>query len=367
MAKDYYKILGVEKGSSKEEIKKAYKQLAKKYHPDLNKEGGSSDKFKEINEAASVLGDDTKRQQYDQFGTTAGGFSGAGMGGFDFSDFMGGSFDFGDIFDQVFGGGGTGFFGRRKRGPARGSDLRYDMEVTLEDVAFGTSRNIVIPRMEKCERCDGTGAQAQSDIENCGVCNGTGVEKKTQRTPFGLFQSTTTCSRCGGEGKIIKDPCAVCDGNGRVKKTRKLEIKIPAGAETGTKLRISGEGEAGEKGAGSGDLYVVLFVEEHDTFERDGNDLYIEVPVSFAIAALGGETEVPTLKGKAKLKIPAGTQSNTVFRMKGKGIPSLRGYGTGSQNVKVNVEVPKKLSKKQKDLLKEFEKGFKGKKRLFGL
>lgn len=370
MSKDYYKILGVEKSASKEEIKKAYKQLAKKYHPDLNKgDDGSSEKFKEINEAASVLGDDNKREQYDQFGTTAESFGGRGgfdFGSFDFSDFMGGSFDFGDIFDQFFGGGSTGIFGgRRRRSPSRGSDLRYDMEITLEDAAFGTTKNIVIPRMEKCERCDGTGAQAKSDIINCETCHGTGVEKRTQRTPFGLFQSTTTCSKCGGEGRIVKDPCPVCDGEGRVKKTRKIEIKIPAGAETGTKLRITGEGEAGEKGAAAGDLYVVLYVQEHDVFERDGNDLFIEVPVSFVTAALGGEIDVKTLKGNAKLKIPSGTQSNTVFRMRGKGLPSLRGYSTGDQNVKVIIEVPKKLSTRQKELLKEFEKTA-GKKGFFG-
>ncbi|MAE42933.1 molecular chaperone DnaJ [Candidatus Woesearchaeota archaeon] len=362
MAKDYYKILGVDKTATKEEIKKAYKNLAKKHHPDLNKEEGSTEKFKEISEAAAVLADDEKRTKYDQFGTTADKF-GQGFQGFDFSDFMsdagGFGFDFDSIFESFFGG---GFHGRR-RGPRRGNDLRYDLEITLEEAATGVTKHITVPRMEQCGKCHGTGAESDKDVISCPDCNGTGIQRRTQRTPFGMLATTTTCRKCQGQGKYIKKECADCNGNGIVRKTRKIEIEIPTGAEQGTNLRVAGEGEAGEKGAETGDLYVVIYVKEHDVFERQGDDIYVKVPVSFAVAALGGEIEVPTLSGKAKLKIPSGTQNNTVFRMKGKGIPYLHGYGTGNENVEVVVEVPKKLSKKQKELLKEFAK--EGKKKGF--
>lgn len=353
--KDYYEILGVSKDASKEEIKKAYKRLAKKHHPDINKEEGSADKFKEINEAASVLGNDEKRANYDRFGTAdvSGGFGGgnADFSGFDFSDFFGGGRGFDDLFESFFGGGG-----RRRAGPQRGSDLRYDLEINLEDCAFGAEKHIVVPRMVKCDRCEGTGAQNPSDVKTCDVCHGSGVEKRVSRTAFGLFQQTTVCSKCRGEGKVVKSPCPVCDGEGRIQKNTKIEIEIPKGADSGTKLRVRGEGEAGIKGGQSGDLYVVLYLKEHDLFTRDGNDLYVDVPISFTQACLGDQIEVPTLEGKAKLKIPAGTQTDTVFRMKGKGIPNIRGYGTGNQNVKVIVKVPEKLTKKQKELLKEFDK-----------
>ncbi|MBI2208591.1 molecular chaperone DnaJ [Candidatus Woesearchaeota archaeon] len=354
MAKDYYEILGVGKNATKEEIKKAYKNLAKKYHPDLNKEEGSAEKFKQISEAAAVLADDEKRSQYDRYGTTADQF-GQGFQGFDFSDFMHGSdfgFDFDSIFESFFGGG----FGRQRRGPSRGSDLRYDLEITLEEAYRGATKNITVPRLEKCENCNGLGAEKESDIINCPDCSGTGVIRRAQRTPFGMLATTTTCRKCHGNGSYIKNPCSECNGKGVVKKTRKIEIKVPAGAEEGTNLRIRGEGEAGEKGAETGDLYVIIHAAEHDVFERHGDDIYTKVQVPFAVAALGGEVEVPTLDGKAKLKIPAGTQSNSIFRMKGKGVPYLHGYGQGNENVEVIVEVPKKLTKKQKELLKEFDK-----------
>ena len=333
--KDYYKILGVEKNATKEEIKKAYKKLAKQYHPDVNKDGGSTEKFKEINEAASVLGDDEKRAQYDQFGTTYDKFTGHG---FDFSDFgfdSGGfeSFDFEDIFDRFF---GAGFgFGPKTRGrrARRGADLRYDMEITLEDAAFGAAKHISIPRLETCDECGGSGAESKSDIAACPDCNGRGVVTRVQRTPFGMFQTTTTCRKCSGEGKYIKNECPKCDGTGVVRITKKLEIKIPEGAEEGTNLRIAGGGEAGGKGASPGDLYIVLHMKEHDIFERDGDDINVKVNVPFTIAALGGEIDVPTLNGEAKLKIPAGTQSNTIFRMKEKGIPFLHDGGRGNENV----------------------------------
>jgi molecular chaperone DnaJ len=363
--KDYYETLGVSRDATRDDIKKAYKRLAKKYHPDINKESGSADKFKEISEAAAVLGDDDKRANYDRFGTAdvSGGFGGADFSGFDFSDFFrqGQGFDFDDLFESFFGGG----FRRKARGPQRGSDLRYDLNITLEDCAFGAKKNIVIPRMAKCDRCDGTGAQSSSDIKTCETCHGSGIEKRVQRTVFGIFQQTATCSKCHGQGTVIKNPCPVCDGDGIVKKNVKLEIEIPKGADNGTKLRLKGEGEAGEKGGHPGDLYVIIHVEEHDTFRRDGDDISIEVPISFTQACLGCEMEVPTLEGKAKLRIPSGTQPDTVLRMKGKGIENIRGYGSGDQHVKIIVKVPERLSSRQKELLKEFDSI--GGKKKFGL
>lgn len=365
--KDYYKILGVEKNASKEEIKKAYKRLAKQCHPDLNKhDTKATEKFKEINEAASVLGDDQKRQQYDQYGTSAESFGGQGFSNADFSEFMSGT-DFDDIFDQILGGGNFGFEsrgGRRRtrETSSRGSDLRYDLEITLEDAAHGTTKTLNIPKLDTCGECDGSGVKSSSDIEKCSVCNGTGVERHTRRTAFGLFQSTTTCSRCSGQGEVIKHPCLECSGTGRVENTRKLEVKIPAGVDTGTNLKVSQEGEAGLRGGGKGDLYVVLHVKKHDLFKREGNDLYVEASIPFTVAALGGEIEVPTLDGKATLKIPLGTQSGTIFRMKGKGIPALQGYGAGNENVHVTIEVPEKLTTKQKELLEELNKTFSEKK-----
>ena len=350
--KDYYKILGVSKNATKEDIKTAYKKLAKQYHPDLNKSPDAAEKFKEINEAAAVLGDDSKRAQYEQFGTAGEQFQ--GFSGFDFSDFMsdvgGFGMDFDSIFENFFGG------GTRTRRKQRGSDLRYDIEIELEDTAFGTTKTINIPRTEQCEACDGTGAESNSDIANCDECNGRGVTTRTQRTPFGLFSTTTTCRKCRGQGKYIKKGCRECNGKGVVRKTRKIEINIPQGAVDGTNLRIQGEGEASESRMSAGDLYIVIHIKPHKIFERHDNNVYIKIPIPFTIAALGDEIEVPTLKGKASLKIPAGTQSNTVFRMKGLGIPDLHSHHAGDENVEVFITVPEKLTAKQKKLLEEFEK-----------
>jgi molecular chaperone DnaJ len=360
MTKDYYKILGVSKDATKEEIKKAYKNLAKKYHPDLNKEHGDGEKFKEINEAAAVLGDDNKRSQYDQFGTTSEGFS--GQGGFDFSNFGfdfgdAGAFDFGDVFDQFFGGGSR----RRSRNqPRRGNDLLYEMEIELEDAAFGAKKSIVLPRLETCDSCNGSGAESKADVVKCPDCNGSGYVRQERRTPFGYFSTSRPCRKCNGSGQVIKNECPVCDGTGVVKKTRKLDIQIPKGAEEGIRLRVAGEGEAGEKGGPSGNLYVEIHVKLHKTFVREDDDLNIDVPISFVQAALGSEIKVPTLEGNATLKIPAGTQTNTVFRMRGKGMPHLHDSSYGDENVKVIVQVPEKLSKRQKELLEEFEKENKG-------
>ncbi len=354
MAKDYYETLGVSKDSTKDQIKKAYKKLAKKYHPDLNKDKDASDKFKEINEAASVLGDESKRKNYDQFGTAdAGNFGGGGFEGFDF----GGGFDFDDLFSSLFGGGR-----RRQRSSAvRGSDLRFDLEITLEEAAEGVNKTVVIPRLETCSNCKGTGAKDGSSIKTCDQCNGQGVVQQTRRTPFGMFATTTTCPRCHGQGKMIKEYCPHCDGEGRIQKSRKLEVSIPAGADTGTRLRVVGEGEAGERGGPSGNLYIIIHVAEHKIFERDGTDLNIEVPLTITQVTLGCTVEVPTLKGKSKLKIPAATQTHTIFRMKGKGIPDINGYGKGDQMVKVIVQTPEKLTKKQKTLLNDLAKELDGK------
>lgn len=353
--KDYYKILGIDRNATKEDIKKAYKKLAKKYHPDLNKSTDATEKFKEINEAAAVLGDDSKRGQYNKYGTAGEQFS--GFEGFDFSDFVSKGSGFGFNFDDIF---ESLFSGRRQRRRQRGADLRYDLEIELEDAFNGATKEIIVPRVEQCTNCNGTGAEKESDIVTCTDCNGGGVTTRTQRTPFGIFSTTATCRNCGGEGRYYKQSCHECRGSGVVRKTRRIEIKIPRGADTGNQLRVQGEGEAG-KNTQPGDLYVVINVMQHKIFIRDGDDLYIKMPIPFYVAALGGEIEIPTLEGKAALKIPEGTQSNTIFRMRNKGMPILNEQGHGDQKVEIVIDVPKHLTKKQKELLEEFEKAGKNK------
>jgi molecular chaperone DnaJ len=360
MAKDYYKVLGVDKKASKEEIKKAYKTLAKKFHPDINKASDATEKFKEINEAASVLGDEQKRSQYDQVGDADAYRQASGSQGFDPNNFgfrdMGEDFDFGDVFDMFFGGGGGGSFSRRTRHDYSGSDLRFDLTLDLQDVSKGVEKTILIPRLEACPDCNGNGVRNESDIAICGICKGSGRAVRTRRTPFGMFQTTSTCDNCHGEGKILKNPCKTCKGKGRLQKEAKIKINIPAGVEEGTRLRVSDEGDSGTRGYGSGDLYVVIHLRPHKLFSRDGDDIYMETPISFTQATLGDTIEIPTLEGNAKLKIPPVTQSHTVFRLKGYGLPHLNRYGKGDQNVRVIVKTPEELTKKQKELLEQFAK-----------
>lgn len=352
MSKDYYKILGVEKNASKEDIKKAYKKLAKKYHPDLNKDPDAQDTFKEINEAASVLGDEQKRHQYDQFGSNAfkQGGSGesegfGGFGGFQGFDFSEDGVGMEDLFDMFFG-------GSRRRGRNRGSDLRYNLDLTLEEAAFGAEKTVAINKRNPCSECHGSGGET----DTCSDCHGTGYVRIVQRTPFGSFQSTGPCRVCSGTGKIVKQECKKCYGDGYTSGLRNIKVDVPKGIDEGTRLRVAGEGDIDARGQEPGDLYLFITVKEHEFFKRDGNDINIDIPISYIQAVFGDEVEVPTLNGKAKLKIPKGTQSGTIFRMGGKGIPYMRGHGSGDQNVHVGVDVPKKLNAKQQEALEKFAK-----------
>lgn len=355
--RDYYEVLGVSKTATQDELKKAYRKLARKYHPDLNKDNPeAAEKFKECNEAYSVLSDEQKRAQYDQFGPEA--FENGGMGGGPGAGGFGGFGGFGgsgmeDIFDMFFGGQGRG--GRSNNaGPQRGADLRYDMEITFEEAAFGVEKEISLKRAERCEHCHGEGAEPGSKVETCPECHGSGYVRFTQNTMFGQMVNERPCSRCHGEGKIISNPCKECSGSGTVKKTKKLKVKIPAGVDNGSRLRVGGEGEAGLKGGPSGDLYVYLYVKPHKFFERDGTTVLCEVPINIVQATLGAEIKVPTLDGQVTMKVPEGTQPGKVMRLKGKGIPSLRGGGRGDQLVRMKVVVPTKLTDKQKDALQKF-------------
>lgn len=345
--RDYYEVLGVSKGSSMDEIKKAYRRLARRYHPDANPDDPKAEsRFKELSEAYMVLSDPEKRASYDRYGHA--GVDGQGFGGFDgFGDFGG----LGDIFDMFFGGGG-----RRRSGPEKGADIRSDLEITLKEAAFGLEREIKVPRTESCSTCGGSGAAAGSKPVTCPVCNGAGQVQFAQNTPFGRIVQSHTCERCRGAGKIIEKPCPTCRGTGQTRRTRSINVKIPAGVDNGSRLRVNGEGEAGLRGGPRGDLYVYIHVKPHRVFKRDGDDLICELPISFVQAALGDELEVPTLEGNAKLKIPEGTQSGTIFRMRGKGVPNVSGFNRGDQHVVVRVVTPTKLSDKQKTLLKEFSR-----------
>lgn len=349
MAKrDYYEILGVAKGVSEADLKKAYRRVAMKYHPDRNPDDkDAEEKFKEASEAYEVLSDENKRAAYDQYGHA--GLEGAGGGG----GFSGGGFSdiFGDVFGDIFGGGGG-----RRGGPARGSDLRYTLELSLEDAVKGTSVKIKVPTLVGCKTCDGSGAKSGTKPATCTTCGGHGQVRMQQ----GFFSVQQTCPTCRGKGKIITDPCKDCQGHGRVEETKTLNVKVPAGVDTGDRIRLAGEGEAGAEGGPAGDLYVQVSVKEHEFFQRDGKNLYCEVPIGLVEACLGGEIEVPTLDGRVKLKIPEETQTGKLFRLRGKGVEPVRGGAAGDLLCRVIVETPVNLTAKQKDLLRQLQEDMTG-------
>jgi len=357
--RDYYETLGLSKGASAEDIKKAYRKLAMKYHPDKNKDKPkeAEEKFKDLSEAYEVLADQEKRTRYDQYGH-AGVESTFRQGGFDWSDFthfedisdifggFSGSGFGGSIFDQFFG-------GRQRSGPQEGHSLRYDIEISLEEVAKGIEKELNIPHSVQCKTCKGQGAKAE-DIRACPTCKGAGQVQRGQKRGNTNFVSISHCPTCRGAGRQIVKPCTTCGGAGHTKVTSKIKVSVPKGAEEGMRLRIRGAGEASANGGPPGDLYIVIHIAPHDVFDRDGRNLYIEVPISFGEAALGAEIEVPTLNGAALVKIPQGTQTGTVFRLKGKGMPDLRGYGDGDEFVAVQLVTPTKLTSEQKGLIREF-------------
>ena len=357
--RDYYEVLGVSKGASDDEIKRAYRKLAKKYHPDMNPGDKEAEaKFKEVNEAYSILSDSEKRARYDQFGHAgvdpnygAGG-PGGGFGGFDMGDI-----DLGDIFGSFFGGGFGGFGGSassRRNGPQKGESLRASLTISFEEAAFGCEKEINLNRTEECEACHGSGAEPGTTAETCPDCRGTGVVRVQQRTGGFAFSSTAPCSRCRGTGKIIHTPCKACGGSGSVKKTKRVTVSIPAGIDDGQAISLRGQGNAGKNGGPAGDLIVAVHVKPHPQFHRDGTTVLYEQPVTFYQAVMGAELEIPTIDGKVKYNLPAGTQTGTTFRLRGKGIPELRGRGRGDQYVTVRVQVPTSLNGEQKEALRAF-------------
>lgn len=344
--RDYYEVLGVHKNASENEIKKAYRKQAIQFHPDKNPgDKEAEDNFKECSEAYEVLSDPEKRAQYDQFGHAAfgaGGFQGGGFG-------FGAGTPFGDIFSDIFGdmfGGG----GRQRGRGRRGDDLQYSLEISFEEAANGVETKIEVPYAKRCNTCEGTGAKPGTEPKTCPTCRGAGQVRFQQ----GFFSVSRTCNHCNGEGRVVDNPCSACRGTGSVKDTKTLSVKVPAGVETGNRLKLSNEGGQGTKGGPNGDLYVLINVREHPLFTREGNDVVCEAPISFAQAALGCDIEIPTLDGKVSLKIPEGTQSGKIFRLRGKGIQVLQGYGRGDQLVVVRVETPTNLNRQQRDLLEEF-------------
>lgn len=349
--RDYYEVLGVDRNVGEADLKKAYRKLAKQYHPDVNPNNKEAEaKFKEINEAYAVLSDPQKRQQYDKFGhagLNGGGFEGfSGFGGFDFG--------FEDIFESFFGGSPFGRSTRQKAGPRRGSDLKYNMEITFNEAAFGVTKDLRVNRKQSCHVCGGNGAKPGTSPQTCKHCNGTGQIRHVQATPFGQMVNMRTCDVCRGEGTLITDPCDECKGTGWVQKSATLKIEIPAGIDDGQTISLRGEGEPGIKGGSPGDLYVTIRVQPHPIFTREGYNVVCEIPITFTQAALGAELDIPTIEGTIKYTIPEGTQTGTVFRLRNKGIKHLRSNARGDQFVRVNVEVPTKLSAKQKELLRQF-------------
>ena len=352
--RDYYEVLGVSKGASEDELKKAYRKLAKENHPDLHPGDKECEaRFKEINEAYEVLSDSDKRAKYDQFGHAAfdpnQGFGGGGFGGFE------GFGGFGDIFGDIFSGfGGFGGGGRNPNAPRKGDNLRATVNIKFEEAAFGVKKEVFVAKVEQCPDCKGTGCAEGTTAEVCPDCKGTGSVKTTQRTPFGMVQSTGQCPKCKGRGKIIHTPCKSCRGIGSVRRQHKVTVSVPAGIDDGQTISLRGQGNAGINGGPAGDLLITVLVQPHARFERDGASILLEQEVSFAQAALGSEIEVPTLDGKVKLNIPEGTQPGSVFRLKGKGVPYLRANGRGDQFVTVKVAVPKNMSSAQKEALRQY-------------
>lgn len=356
--RDYYEVLGVAKGASDDEIKKAYRKEAKKYHPDLHPGDKQCEaKFKELNEAYEVLSDADKRSRYDQFGHAGvdpnfGGGAG-GAGGF-------GGFDFGDIFDMFGGFGGFGG-GNRRNGPKRGADIRKVIEVTFEEAAFGCKKTIGVTKQENCKTCGGSGAKPGTSAQTCSRCGGRGQVQTQTRTPLGYMTNVTTCPDCHGTGKIIKEPCRECRGSGKVRINKTIEIDIPSGINDGQTMQLSGRGEPGERGGPAGDLLVTIRIKPHEIYRREDYDVYIDLPVTFVQAALGATVKVPTLDGVVEYDIPEGTQAGAIFRLRGKGIPYIRSKGRGDEYVNIEVEIPKNLTAKQKELLREFEADAEGK------
>ena len=352
--RDYYEVLGVNKGASDDEIKKAYRKVAKKYHPDLNPGNAEAEaKFKEANEAYDVLSNAQKRQQYDQFGHAAfeqggaGGYGAGGFGGFD-------DIDLSDIFGSFFGGGFGGSRRQNNNGPRRGADISERIILTFEEAAFGVKKQIKIYRVEECDECNGVGSKDKNGKKTCTVCGGSGQVKNVQRSAFGQFVNVTTCKNCGGSGQVITNPCSKCKGKGKIKKARMVDVSIPAGIDSGETVSFRGLGDTGYKGGPKGDLLVTVVIKKHPIFERMGTEVYCTVPITFVQAALGAKIEIPTLDGKMEYEIPEGTQTDTTFRIRGKGIPGVRSGIRGDQIIKVVVEVPQKLNGEQKDALKKF-------------
>lgn len=351
--RDYYEILGVSKTATDDELKKAYRRAAKKYHPDANpNDPTASDKFKEVSEAYAILSDSQKRAAYDQYGHAAieqGGMGGGGFGGFDFNDIFESVFGGGDIFGDLFGG------GRRRNGPRRGEDIHTTLQISFENAFFGTEREIRVSANEACNECNGSGAKPGTAAESCRHCNGSGQERVLQQTMFGTMTSVRTCSVCRGEGKIIKEPCQECRGSGKVRKTKTLQVNIPRGIDNGQTIRLSGRGEPGQKGGPNGDLLITVYVQAHKIFIRRENNLYVEVPITFVQAALGNEIVIPTMENEEKYTVKPGTQTGTVFTLKGKGVPSVRNNKVvGDLIVTLKVTVPTSLTEVQKAKLKEF-------------
>ncbi len=353
--RDFYEVLGIQKGASDDEIKKAFRKMAKQYHPDLHPGDAEAEaKFKEVNEAYEVLSDADKKARYDQYGHAgvdpnfgAGGFGGGGFG----------DFDFGDIFGSIFGGGGFGGFGggrTNRNAPRQGERIVQNVTITFEEAAFGCTKEVSVSRIENCDECGGSGCAEGTTAEICTQCGGSGTVMRQQRTAFGVMQTSAECPNCHGKGKIIHQPCQRCKGQGLIRRNKKVTVDIPAGIDDGQSINIRGQGHAGLNGGPAGDLYVSVSVLRHEYFDREGTSVYYEMPISFVQAALGAEVEVPTLDGRVKYNIPEGTQTGTVFRLRGKGIPHLRSNARGDQFVTVNVQTPKGLNSEQKELLRQF-------------